>query len=132
MSMQALADVSIHAPREGSDPVVVYNAAYDTRFNPRSPRRERQHEMETQSASFTFQSTLPAKGATALSMLRSIPLTVSIHAPREGSDSTQVYVDVPDLPFQSTLPAKGATSGISSGPVSRLVSIHAPREGSDG
>ena len=56
----------------------------------------------------TFQSTLPARGATALLLLGYRLLTISIHAPREGSDQR---------PGRPTRP--------------RRISIHAPREGSD-
>ena len=57
----------------------------------------------------TFQSTLPARGA-----------TVSSH----GSASHE-------LTFQSTPPARGATQGHLSASRARQISIHAPREGSD-
>ena len=100
-----------------------------------------------------FQSTLPARGATVKVLRVSALDLISIHAPREGSDSLMDmhhyhanYFN-PRSPrgerlkrfckksliflFQSTLPARGAT------PVTKLctrkvlISIHAPREGSD-
>ena len=55
-----------------------------------------------------FLSTLPARGATTTSSPNLSPRSISIHAPREGSD-----------PYQAALPTP------------RLISIHAPREGSD-
>ena len=56
----------------------------------------------------SFQSTLPARGATAI-VWRSVSLIViSIHAPREGSDIFDTLV----IPYT-------------------VISIHAPREGSD-
>ena len=60
-----LADISIHAPREGGDPL--------------SP-----------SGSWTncgFQSTPPARGATAAGMTPTQIQAISIHAPREGGDA---------------------------------------------
>ena len=57
-----------------------------------------------------FQSTLPVRGATPI-LPRGAPgqLSISIHAPREGSDG-----------------------GPDQGPSHAPISIHAPREGSDG
>ena len=57
---------------------------------------------------FTFQSTLPARGATPL-----------------------INSDLFDSPFQSTLPARGATPRLLSGCASAAISIHAPCTGSD-
>ena len=56
-----------------------------------------------------FQSTLPARGATRRSRDGASVLTISIHAPRTGSDV--ILPDSRPLPkqFQSTLPARGAT-----------------------
>ena len=56
-----------------------------------------------------FQSTLPARGATAIACLRLRPR----------------------LPFQSTLPARGATERRPRGGTIIVISIHAPRTGSD-
>ena len=55
-----------------------------------------------------FQSTLPVRGATGLSLDYGIVIEISIHAPREGSD----------------IPIESLTESIN-------ISIHAPREGSD-
>ena len=56
--------ISIHAPREGSDLVVLIIMVIDKYFNPRSPRGERPKFVTTST----------------------IFLQISIHAPREGSD----------------------------------------------
>ena len=78
---------------------------------------------------------------------------ISIHAPREGSDSTTdfkswrggifqstlpvrgatyiSFLSVHQFGFQSTLPVRGATDGAEGGEGSGNISIHAPREGSD-
>ena len=101
--------ISIHAPRTGSD------AAMSAMLKPKR----------------TFQSTLPARGATARHPHPSphnqisihAPRTgsdvsgamedadgeISIHAPRTGSDSTNNPFSAVHFRFQSTLPARGAT-----------------------
>ena len=101
--------ISIHAPREGSDPSVVVALAYLAYFNPRSPRGERHRKREPTNfrAKYfnprsprgerpahhritakdkTFQSTLPARGATPHTARYCDTPAISIHAPREGSD----------------------------------------------
>ena len=56
---------------------------------------------------------------------------ISIHAPREGSDSYHGDGVRVKGPFQSTLPARGATVRDTSPTSLAIISIHAPREGSD-
>ena len=146
-------EISIHAPRTGSD----------TRLRRRSQRAR------------IFQSTLPARGATGRLDCFHLLLGISIHAPRTGSDRHGQAPDGrvgnfnPRSPhgerltalqtgqivsaFQSTLPARGATGmcdvfGACDGFQSTLpargatfagcrcrrvicISIHAPRTGSD-
>ena len=55
-----------------------------------------------------FESTLPAWGATSASLVRRNTASVSIHAPRVGSDSLP-RCHRRKARFQSTLPAWGAT-----------------------
>ena len=101
-------------------------------FNPRPPRGGRlQHMIATRPTS-PFQSTPPARGATALSTIcapccifQSTPPArgatvlqgagrfarlISIHAPREGGDPVFVALPAPSKLFQSTPPARGATA----------------------
>ena len=80
--------ISIHAPREGGDP--------ESWAMPRSPGR--------------FQSTPPARGATALALQIYDGTGISIHAPREGGDD-QFFREHGKVcaAFQSTPPARGAT-----------------------
>ena len=123
-------------------------------FNPRSPRGERRDVFAAQLAPWKFQSTLPARGATvhglsggrterqfqstlpargatAECQVFSSNVDISIHAPREGSDSCRhpapcgcgyfnprsprgerpkgVFFISARQKFQSTLPARGAT-----------------------
>ena len=78
-------------------------------FNPRAPRGARPALYRDDASGQTFQSTRPARGATAGRSFGHLRLGVSIHAPREGRDSV----------------------GTSRSSRERNVSIHAPREGRD-
>ena len=102
--------ISIHASREGSD---VYNFMMPSLY-------------------FLFQSTLPAREATAIGGALQVNRSISIHASREGSDDVLPHPQMsagnfnPRFPrgkrplrawllklihaFQSTLPAREATS----------------------
>ena len=55
-------------------------------FNPRSPHGERRRADSRKRCFARFQSTLPARGATRMSMSKTLHLMISIHAPRTGSD----------------------------------------------
>ena len=84
--------ISIHAPSEAR------GAPRD--FNPRPKRSQR--------STARFQSTLPVRGATTLTMVGGGDNHISIHAPRAGSDAE---------------PARLTKNW--------EISIHAPRAGSD-
>ena len=78
--------ISIHAPRMGSDFCFLGFLVLLWNFNPRSPHGER-HAPETGLViCTTFQSTLPAWGATCSRNRISHMHNISIHAPRMGSD----------------------------------------------
>ena len=80
-------DISIHAPRGGSDLLHEQPNGESPDFNPRSPRGERHSDDNLKSgATEKFQSTLPAGGATELNRLIPNLPNISIHAPRGGSD----------------------------------------------
>lgn len=69
------ADVSIHAPRAGSDPVRAHCVLHTRpRFNPRPPHGERLSGLVGIVINSKFQSTLPARGATAKYGVKKIPL----------------------------------------------------------
>ena len=124
-------------------------------FNPRSPHGERRSSVMASYSDLSFQSTLPARGATRSGcwisrakepfqstlpargathykrtngegrcnfnprsphgerpMTRSPGISlesISIHAPRTGSDRSGCWISRAKEPFQSTLPARGAT-----------------------
>ena len=101
--------ISIHAPRVGSDSARACPTRRTRYFNPRSPRGERPWLMTGKGINGIFQSTLPAWGATS---------SRDSHLPSCSG-------------FQSTLPAWGATADPHRRLGSRMISIHAPRVGSD-
>ena len=101
--------ISIHAPRTGSDHPVLFLAGERADFNPRSPHGERHFSMSHINEDGTFQSTLPARGATLRMRRRTSNLSISIHAPRTGSDTITISHTAERGKFQSTLPARGAT-----------------------
>ena len=125
------APISIHAPRGGSDRQRHTTADGRPDFNPRSPWGERQKLRALREAKGIFQSTLPVGGATTLFRIPILRLSISIHAPRGGSDA-EVHGPARQVPdfnprspwgerrgdpadvrrhgiFQSTLPVGGAT-----------------------
>ena len=102
-------DISIHAPRVGSDLSTTGRKSDPAYFNPRSPCGER-----------------PGQGRIPRPVL-----SISIHAPRVGSDVLDLSSSHTTSLFQSTLPVWGATwCWLLQWPYP-LISIHAPRVGSD-
>ena len=79
-------DISIHAPREGGDSANLSSLSIIFDFNPRPPRGGRPLPSITAAWSAKFQSTPPARGATAPALDIPRPGHISIHAPREGGD----------------------------------------------
>ena len=79
--------ISIHAPRTGSD---VRNLALRSGFEIISIHAPRTGsdlaDADVEEEALTFQSTLPARGATGRDPLIQAELAISIHAPRTGSD----------------------------------------------
>ena len=131
-AIQPIFDISIHAPRVGSDRKPIMRLLISANFNPRSPCGERRVDMGN---SVMFYG-------------------ISIHAPRVGSDCFFKCSKSSTGRFQSTLPVWGATSvaffrnlwvlyfnprspcgerpdfdGMTKAQL--LISIHAPRVGSD-
>ena len=148
-------EISIHAPREGSDGVQLCGPNVLHYFYPRSPRGERPWPVDSVLTPRIFLSTLPARGATlaqpdqqtaGAEFLSTLPARGATGSPAKRS---------PLMVFLSTLPARGATAsrgrsvpagwhfyprsprGERRGSplpclLSQNISIHAPREGSDG
>ena len=103
-----LPEISIHAPRVGSDSRQMHRTQHCLDFNPRSPCGERHCDQESRKSRAPFQSTLPVWGATMYRCFLPGVAGISIHAPRVGSD------------LRGLLPR-----------CARRISIHAPRVGSD-
>ena len=146
-------DISIHAPREGSDRLHGSNPTIGRYFYPRSPRGERPVSLGANADVVRFLSTLPARGATstktkslqAKAFLSTLPargatLTpislntvdgISIHAPREGSDRQPVRRGLRQPAISIHAPREGSDGRLCGRNPRRRISIHAPREGSD-
>ena len=123
--------ISIHAPRRGSDrrQECKYHSLQD--FNPRSPQGERHHPRQDQPEHYRFQSTLPAGGATQEKVSDPTKASISIHAPRRGSDSPTGIGMGSGSNFNPRSPQgerRARSGGYGSTP---QISIHAPRRGSD-
>ena len=101
-------DVSIHAPRVGRDCVLDAASSTSRCFNPRAPCGARLWGLFLYPYFDKFQSTRPVWGATLLTSVTYLPISVSIHAPRVGRD-------IPVAAISDDTP----------------VSIHAPRVGRD-
>ena len=101
--------ISIHAPREGSDPSSLLNSRDSTIFLSTLPARGATKAKRLRPIKNKFLSTLPARGATIAGFIRFCLHEISIHAPREGSDSRGPSLTSPLEVFLSTLPARGAT-----------------------
>ena len=101
--------ISIHAPRTGSDTTFAGRQSSLWNFNPRSPHGERR-----------------------CPKCRSMsPIKISIHAPRTGSDYAVLLLMVKrDISIHA--PRTGSDAGMSTvNPGTLMISIHAPRTGSD-
>ena len=96
--------ISIHAPRMGSDQGLSAAMGEPRYFNPRSPHGERHTVLVYVSLAAGFQSTLPAWGATEAIEIMGNLMTISIHAPRMGSDPPIRAKMTTSHIFQSTLP----------------------------
>ena len=146
-------EISIHAPRTGSDTTWQYAHTRRKYFNPRSPHGERRDGIDiAERAHISIHA--PRTGSDAIALPAAPFWTISIHAPRTGSDGSgksqakSGFVFQSTLPargattvphkatktseFQSTLPARGATEFGFGALNSFIISIHAPRTGSDG
>ena len=124
-------DISIHAPREGSDGGSERGCAGAGYFNPRSPRGERPFFISFSFGVLAFQSTLPARGATRERAGLRRGWIFQSTLPARGATSSCARLCLRKLAFQSTLPARGATGEVMSWQKRESISIHAPREGSD-
>ena len=107
-SGDTLVEISIHAPRAGSDGSFSEEVLY----------------------AYGFQSTLPVRGATLRFAFTRAALRISIHAPRAGSD-VSVTVDFYLNGISIHAPRAGSDRVLKFQSIFKGISIHAPRAGSD-
>ncbi len=106
------AQISIHAPRAGSDALEVVAGAGAVQFQSTLPVRGATRKGTGQVVYCEFQSTLPVRGATVEPGPGRTCRMISIHAPRAGSDHARRRVSSAASGFQSTLPVRGATMAV--------------------
>ena len=125
-------EISIHAPREGCDSLLVCTRSACVPFQSTHPARGATRRYVCTNEGWRFQSTHPARGAT-------------VRGGRPGSHRKNFNPRTPrgvrllqeqeaelEQVFQSTHPARGATHRHIQGRQYSKISIHAPREGCDG
>ena len=123
--------ISIHAPRKGGDHSQYTVGAAGLHFNPRPPRGGRLWQSaETPDSINIFQSTPPARGATADRGVASVWIPFQSTPPARGATMC-LRLPIKTQRFQSTPPARGATAVAVGLPLTVAISIHAPREGGD-
>ena len=126
------ADISIHAPRMGSDCCARCSACSNTDFNPRSPDGERQVGDAAALFEDAFQSTLPGWGATYTAVCLGVSPYISIHAPRMGSDGHHGPLHQQPRKISIHAPRMGSDAQtFRRYDAENIISIHAPRMGSD-
>ena len=126
-----LREISIHAPRGGSDLCLLEQMLFLFDFNPRSPWGERRYVAAQVAQSLIFQSTLPVGGATLVIGIVAHGLSISIHAPRGGSDSLLVALERVLWYFNPRSPWGERRNSYQFVTRASKISIHAPRGGSD-
>ena len=101
--------ISIHAPREGSDRRQGVRRRLGSYFYPRSPRGERRPGGSYPGLQSSISIHAPREGSDEAAQSATNAAAISIHAPREGSDIIALRLRK----------------------INTVISIHAPREGSD-
>ena len=146
--------ISIHAPRVGSDhryrpgnrrgnhfnprspcgerlAATTSSSSLSCDFNPRSPCGERQNGHIGKKEQKIFQSTLPVWGATTSDAESTDNGVISIHAPRVGSDRSEIAYGHTRQGISIHAPRVGSDPCNRQGCRTQKISIHAPRVGSD-
>ena len=123
--------VSIHAPREGCDFVLLLLVRRGGGFNSRTPGGVRPASRLDSPIVHPFQFTHPGRGATEIYRSDSGDGKVSIHAPREGCDWAVIATVVLLDSFNSRTPGGVRRLSPADRGGAQEVSIHAPREGCD-
>ena len=122
--------ISIHAPREGSDPDHSMRRGNQHYFNPRSPRGERHVRGLRPAGSLPISIHAPREGSDPVQLGLRLESAISIHAPREGSDEVgRPGCRVSEISIHA--PREGSDGRLGGLVGHGVISIHAPREGSD-
>ena len=101
-------NISIHAPRTGSD-ADLSDAYGDAKISIHAPRTGSDTVIDWKSRSAGISIHAPRTGSDFLAQWRTRTGMISIHAPRTGSDEWLPTYKSEVTAFQSTLPARGAT-----------------------
>ena len=124
--------ISIHAPRTGSDPRHGDGARVPRHISIHAPRTGSDALRRASSArSRSFQSTLPARGATRLSFSSTIIFKHFNPRSPHGERRIQRQINAHIAIISIHAPRTGSDSETSQAVVCRSISIHAPRTGSD-
>jgi len=90
-----ITDISIHAPRVGSDGQAAPIHTADSYFNPRSPRRERRFLDFLPGHNVCISIHAPRVGSDGADKKLRVEVAISIHAPRVGSDCFAMIMKPP-------------------------------------
>ena len=125
-------EISIHAPRAGSDvrAPVITPPVFD--FNPRSPCGERLQSSLSIFLMQLFQSTLPVRGATRASQLKAAYFQFQSTLPVRGATLVRRSICANASHFNPRSPCGERPKPRSEPEYMQVISIHAPRAGSDG
>ena len=118
-------------PARGATSRLLDNLINVNGFQSTRPARGATYEHEFINISTEFQSTRPARGATQHPRQAVDGAGISIHAPREGRDSTQTVEIGMDFTISIHAPREGRDSAAYQVRLAKSISIHAPREGRD-
>ena len=125
-------EISIHAPREGSDRPCRAVERHQDHFNPRSPRGERRHARDAINMFLLYFNPRSPRGERPdVTVAPWAGLDISIHAPREGSDYIFAVLRLILGHFNPRSPRGERLILPTQKDSFFFISIHAPREGSD-
>ena len=148
-----MTDISTHAPRVGSDPLIQFLPRIGADFNSRSPCGERRIVYHLYSSHFWISTHAPRVGSDTAVLMSSVSMInfnsrspcgerqivcqscsacklFQLTLPVWGATFTQKR-PAPMQQFQLTLPVWGATYARTDGCLNDNISTHAPRVGSD-
>ena len=124
--------ISIHAPRAGSDTQNSTRLKARKHFNPRSPCGERPPWSCLSGQRTDFNPRSPCGERLAVPPASASIPTISIHAPRAGSDAGRLFICFFVCCISIHAPRAGSDVWASTIRKNKIdISIHAPRAGSD-